>query len=92
MSSSHDEASLGLRVEILYFHMAREAAGCGRESASLPAGAKVRDALAWAVERHPALRLMKGILRTALNEEYASQDKPLCSGDCVALLPPVSGG
>ncbi len=81
-----------MKIRLLYFHRAREAAGCSSETADLPARATSADALALAATRHPALAEIRAILRIAINEEYAPADRPLCDGDTVAFLPPISGG
>ena len=44
------------------------------------------------VAREPSLRGMLGIVRVAVNQEFANDDQPLHDGDEVALIPPVSGG
>ncbi len=81
-----------MKIRLLYFHRAREAAGRSSETAELPARATSADALAWAVERHPALAEIRAVLRIAIDEEYAPADRPLSDGDTVAFLPPISGG
>ncbi len=81
-----------MKIRLLYFHRAREAAGRSSETADLPARATSTDALAWAVNQHPALAPIRSILRVAINEEYAPIDRPLADGDTVAFLPPISGG
>ena len=41
--------------------------------------------------RFPALRWPPGTM-LAINQEYASPEQPLHSGDEIAIIPPVSGG
>jgi molybdopterin converting factor subunit 1 len=81
-----------VRVEILYFAILRERAGCAREVLELPAGADVRAARAAVAERHPAVGELLARVQTAVNRTQASDAMPLADGDEVALLPPVAGG
>jgi len=81
-----------MKIHLLYFHRAREAAGRGSETVELPARATASAALDRAMERHPDLVPLRPILRLAVNEEYAPVDQPLHDGDTVAFLPPLSGG
>jgi molybdopterin converting factor subunit 1 len=81
-----------MKVTLLYFHRAREAAGLTTETVDLGPGPTAADALEWAAQAHPALRDLKPVLRLAVNEEYAAPNRRLLEGDVVALLPPVSGG
>ena len=41
---------------------------------------------------HPELERYRGVVSTAVNEEYAKMASGLSDGDEVAFLPPVSGG
>lgn len=81
-----------MKIHLLYFHRTREAAGRASETAELWPGVLAADALAWAAARHPGIEEIRSMLRLAVNEEYASADRPLQEGDTVALLPPLSGG
>ncbi|MBK8914209.1 MAG: molybdenum cofactor biosynthesis protein MoaE [Phycisphaerales bacterium] len=40
----------------------------------------------------PRLSAALSRLRVAVNERYAAPDQPICDGDEVAIIPPVSGG
>jgi molybdopterin synthase catalytic subunit len=79
-------------VEVLYFAQARERAGCNSERLELPAGSRVRDALAALEAVHPALEPLWPSLAVAVNGELASSDAALPDRAELALLPPVSGG
>ena len=81
-----------VRVKILYFAQAREAAGTGSEYFSLDEQASVRAALSRAFISHPKLKLIEKSIKIALNEEVTEEDVKLHEGDRVALLPPVVGG
>jgi molybdopterin converting factor subunit 1 len=81
-----------VRVEVLLFAAAREAAGGGAAALELPDGATVADAFAALAERHPALRGVLPACRAALDEEFVPTSARLRPGSVVAVLPPVSGG
>jgi sulfur-carrier protein len=81
-----------IRVKVLYFGQAREAAGRGEEELSLPGASSVRNLVAHSARSHAGLRAMSGSMRIAVNEEIAGEDDRLADGDVVAFLPPVAGG
>jgi molybdopterin converting factor subunit 1 len=81
-----------VRIQVLHFAAAREAAGCASESVELPEGATVADAKALLFARHPALFGAAARLRFAVGERFAPESERLEAGDVLALLPPVSGG
>jgi len=81
-----------IRVKMIYFAQAREAAGTKGEELSLDEKSNVRSALSRAFEAHPKLRQLEKAIKVALNEEITQEDAPLKEGDRVALLPPVVGG
>lgn len=77
----------GMKVVVRLFAGLRERAGLRSVEIELPEGAAVADV--W-----PALAFgdePPGLL-VAVNHAYAPRDTPLCEGDEVALIPPVSGG
>ena len=78
-----------VHVTVRLFAVLRDRAGASEIDLELPEGARVADALA----RIEELELTRGIRAVmAVNREYADDDRPLRSGDEVALIPPVSGG
>lgn len=81
-----------IRITLLLFGQAREWAGASSIDLQLDSPATVDTAFAELKTRHPRLAGMQNSLLFAVNEEYASRDKPLADGDQVAVLPPVSGG
>ncbi len=81
-----------IRVKVLYFGQAREAAGTGEEEVSLPGAPSVRNLVARSLTSHKGLQELSGSMRVAVNEEIAGEDDRLADGDVVALLPPVAGG
>ena len=81
-----------IRVKMIYFAQAREAAGTKSEEFSLDEKSRVKTALSKAFETHPKLRPFEKSIKVALNEEITQDDAKLQEGDRVALLPPVVGG
>jgi len=78
-------------VTVLYFAVAREAAGTESESlAAWPA--TVGDLRGMLAARHPALARVLPRCRLAVNQEFAQDGDPVPDGAEVAVIPPVSGG
>jgi molybdopterin converting factor subunit 1 len=76
-----------VEVTIRLFAMLRERAGAREVTIELPAGARVRDAIAALGDVTAGMPLVM-----AVNREYAPEDHELEQGDELALIPPVSGG
>ncbi len=81
-----------IRVKVLYFGQARDAAGMVDEEFSMSGPASLRDLIALTEARHAALSKLKRTTRMAVNAELARDDQRLGDGDEVAFLPPVAGG
>jgi MoaE-MoaD fusion protein len=76
-----------MQVRIRLFAMLRERAGAPELELELPEGARVQDALDRVSTLTDGIRVVM-----AVNQEYADARAPLCEGDELALIPPVSGG
>jgi MoaE-MoaD fusion protein len=82
-----------MRVTVLFFGAARDAAGCDETQLALPEGARAADAFEEILERHPELRRFGRSLLLAVNQEYAKDpERVIKDGDELAVFPPVSGG
>ncbi|HZM17265.1 MAG TPA: molybdopterin converting factor subunit 1 [Candidatus Krumholzibacteria bacterium] len=81
-----------MHIEVLFFAAARDAARKPSASLTLPAGTTAGSALGLLLEQEPALRGLQASLRLAVNEEFVDSARVLREGDCLALIPPVSGG
>jgi MoaE-MoaD fusion protein len=81
-----------MRVRALYFAVVRERLGRDDEEIELPAGTTAEGLMRELERRHPPLGGLRGALKIAVNEEFASLDRVLADGDVIALIPPVAGG
>ncbi|MHB1847227.1 MAG: molybdenum cofactor biosynthesis protein [Deltaproteobacteria bacterium] len=81
-----------MRLTILFFAAAREAAGTGRAELSLPEGTGLDGLRAALDARFPALGRLWPYLQIAVDRAIAPPGTTLCDGQEIALLPPVAGG
>ena len=81
-----------VRVTVLYFAAAREAAGTSSETVELPDGADVAALSAALAARHPGLARILPRCRVAVDQEFAPSDLRIGDGAEIAVIPPVSGG
>ena len=81
-----------MRVRVLFFGILKDLTGKASDSIDLHDGASIRDLLAHYVQQIPLLKESLPSIALAVNQQYASPETKLRSGDEIALLPPVSGG
>ena len=81
-----------MTVTVRLFAVLRENAGTGMLTLDLPSGSRVEDAVRAVVDQCPSLEKFVAVIRTAVNEGWATLDTGLHDGDELALLFPVSGG
>lgn len=81
-----------MKIEALFFASARDAVGEASLELEIEPGARVGDIFEHLAGEHPDLRPVLGSLRFAVNEDFVDAEHELRDGDCLALLPPVSGG
>jgi molybdopterin synthase catalytic subunit len=84
-----------MSIELLYFAAVRESTGKAGEQVDLDelGDAPTVGALwSWLGARYEAAKRWKPVVRVAVNQEFVGDAHPLCDGDEVALIPPVSGG
>lgn len=81
-----------IKVKVLYWAQAREAAGKKEEYYTIQKGSSVEDLIEDILERHPSLGSMKSIVRIAVNGQMITDNEELKDGDIVAILPPFAGG
>ena len=81
-----------MRVTVLCFASAQDAAGCPELSLEINEGSTVGDAVTTLVAGHPGLRPLIPRLRFAVDTEFVGESAALHNGCTLALLPPMSGG
>jgi MoaE-MoaD fusion protein len=81
-----------MKVRVLFFATAREAAGTPEAEVVLPEGAKLSQAREEIARRFPALKERLLHFRFAIDREFSPLDAALHEGAEVAVIPPVSGG
>jgi MoaE-MoaD fusion protein len=92
-STAAESAAAGsIRIRVLFFGAARDAAGRSEREITLPASIDVAGALAELGREYPALNRFGRSLLLAVNQEYAVGSARLFDGDELAVFPPVSGG
>jgi molybdopterin synthase sulfur carrier subunit len=83
-------------VRILYFAWLRAKVGTAREEVSPPPEVTTVGALmAWLAADRPGFAealAAPGLIRAAVNQDYAKEGDPVRPGDEVAFFPPVTGG
>ena len=90
MQAGSDNSTI--RVSVLFFGAARDAAGADEVRMTLDPPHDSRNALAQVLAGYPALRRFGKSLLLAINQEYAAHNREVSDGDELALFPPVSGG
>jgi len=86
------DRSTTIRVTALFLGPARDFTGAESATLELPPGATVATIRAAILEKFPRIRPAMGSIRIAVNQEFTGDEHPLCTGDEIALIPPVSGG
>lgn len=80
----------GLTVQVKYFAVLREQAGCSAESVQTLARTAA-DLYAELKTKHD-FTLPAEFLKVAVNGEFAEWTSPLAAGDEIVFIPPVAGG
>lgn len=83
-------------MNVKYFAWLRAKVGKGSEEVSPPDEVRtVGDLMIWLAADRPGLAEAlerPGVIRAAVNQDYAEPDHPVKAGDEVAFFPPVTGG
>ena len=77
-------------VQVQYFAMLREQAGCGEET--IATAADTPAALYEELRSRRGFTLARERVRVALNGEFSSWEAPLIDGARVVFMPPFAGG
>ncbi len=81
-----------MQITVKLFARAKDLAGTGDLSLSLPEACTVGQAKAAIVSNCPNLRVVMPNLLVAVDGEYATDATPLTESCELACFPPVSGG
>jgi molybdopterin synthase catalytic subunit len=81
-----------VRIRVLFFGLAKDAAGRSADEIEVAEGARLEDVFERYAAASPRLREMSGSLVLSRNQEFASRAEAVADGDEIAFLPPVSGG
>jgi MoaE-MoaD fusion protein len=81
-----------VRIRVLFFGILRDVTGLREDSIELPEGGVAGNAFEHYSDRFPRLRAMSASIVLAVNQKFCAPSAPLCDGDELAFLPPVSGG
>lgn len=83
-------------MKVLYFAWLRTRTGIPNEEVEPPPDVTtVGELMVWLGSRHPRFGEVvaeKGVVRAAVNQEYADESHPVGPGDEVAFFPPITGG
>ena len=83
-------------MRILYFAWLRTKTGTASEQVSPPAEVTtVGELMQWLAGERPGFAealAAPGVVRAAVNQDYAAPGDPVLPGDEVAFFPPVTGG
>lgn len=83
-------------MNVKYFAWLRAKVGKGAEEVSPPEEVRtVGDLMTWLAADRPGFAEAlerDGVVRAAVNQDYAGPDHPVKAGDEVAFFPPVTGG
>ena len=83
-------------MKVLYFAWLRTKTGKASEEVSPPAEVTtVGELMEWLAASRPGFAeamAAPGVVRAAVNQDYAEPGHPLRPGDEVAFFPPVTGG
>jgi len=81
-----------IQVKIRPFSLVKQVLGTAGLTLELPPAATVAHLLEQLTAEYPALAPHLKNIIVAVNHTYAGRERPLASGDEVAIFPPVSGG
>jgi molybdopterin synthase sulfur carrier subunit len=83
-------------IKVRYFAWLKQRTGCADEEIEpTPAMRTVADLMVLIGERHPRFAeaaAAQGVVRCAVNHDYAGPETTIRPGDEIAFFPPVTGG
>lgn len=81
-----------MKVSVLFFASAREAAGISSAIYEISDGSTTLDLANQLMNTYPKLKFEEDQISLAVNKKYCRSPIDLNDGDEIALLPPISGG
>jgi molybdopterin converting factor small subunit len=90
VAASQLAAGSGLTLQVQYFALLREQAGCAAET--VHSAAQTPRALFAELRGRHGFTLPLELLKVAINGDFSDWDAPLKPGDAVVFIPPVAGG
>ncbi len=81
---------------IRYFAWLRDHTGCAQEQLDCPANVtNISQLISYLCERsdgHKAAFAHEGVIRVAINQDFADKEDVISPNDEIAFFPPVTGG
>ena len=81
-----------MRITVRFFALVRDRAGFSQTEIVIEPGTTVAAAVEIIGQQFPELSSILPRIACAVNQSYVDRTTPLCDGDELALIPPVSGG
>lgn len=81
-----------ITITVKLFAAYQEACDASEVRLEFAAGAIVADVRDRLIADHPQLAQWRDVTRFGLNLQFVQPETPMCDGDEVVLIPPVSGG
>lgn len=81
-----------MKIQVLFFGVAKDVAGTAEATVEMGPGATVQALFDHLAAQYPALNEMSKSLVLAVNRKFVPRTQLLADGDEVAFMPPVSGG
>lgn len=79
-------------ITVQYFAILAERVGCREADRSCAADSTVATLLDALAAQYQIVEELRDVLAVAVNDHLVGTEHALQQGDCVSLLPPVSGG
>jgi molybdopterin synthase catalytic subunit len=81
-----------VKLKVLLFASCRDIVNRREVELEVPEGSTAGAVVDHLCETYPRLSNLRGRMALSVNEEYVAAEAALKPGDCLALIPPVSGG